>query len=58
MRRVELEEAMGAPGFWDDQASATRISTEHSRLARKLDRYERLQGEFADASELLSARRG
>ena len=45
---------MGAPGFWDDQANATRISTEHSRLTRKLDRYERLQGEFADAGELLS----
>jgi peptide chain release factor 2 len=44
---------MGAPGFWDDQASATRISTEHSRLVRKLERYERLQGEFADAGELL-----
>ncbi len=45
---------MGAPGFWDDQAAATRISTEHSRLTRKLDRYERLQGEYEDASELLS----
>jgi peptide chain release factor 2 len=44
---------MGVAGFWDDQASATRISTEHSRLTRKLDRYERLQGEFADANELL-----
>jgi peptide chain release factor 2 len=44
---------MGAHGFWDDQASATRISTEHSRLTRKLERYERLQGEFADARELL-----
>ena len=44
---------MGAPGFWDDQASATRISTEHSRLTRKLERYERLQGEFADANEFL-----
>jgi peptide chain release factor 2 len=54
VRRVVLEDAMGAPGFWDDQASATRISTEHSRLIRKLERYERLQGEFADASELLS----
>ncbi|HEU0246990.1 MAG TPA: peptide chain release factor 2 [Gaiellaceae bacterium] len=53
-RRAELEEAMGAPGFWDDQASATRISTEHSRLTRKLERYERLRGEYADASELLS----
>jgi peptide chain release factor 2 len=45
---------MGATGFWDDQAAATRISTEHSRLTRKLDRYERLQGEYEDASELLS----
>ena len=44
---------MGAPGFWDDQASAARISTEQSRLVRKLERYERLQGEFADAGELL-----
>jgi peptide chain release factor 2 len=52
-RRAELEDAMGAPGFWDDQATATRISTEHSRLVRKLERYERLQGEFADAGELL-----
>jgi peptide chain release factor 2 len=52
-RRAELEEAMGAPGFWDDQTSATRISTEHTRLTRKLDRYERLQGEFEDAGELL-----
>ncbi len=51
-RRAELEGAMGAPGFWDDQATATRISTEHSRLARKLDRYERLQGEYEDANEL------
>ena len=51
-RRGELEEAMGAPGFWDDQASATRISTEHSRLTRKLDRYERLQSEYDDAKEL------
>jgi peptide chain release factor 2 len=51
-RRAELEEAMGAPGFWDDQASATRISTEHSRLTRKLDRYERLHGEYEDANEL------
>lgn len=51
-RRGELEEAMGATGFWDDQAAATRISTEHSRLTRKLERYERLQGEYDDAREL------
>ena len=44
---------MGVPGFWDDQAAATRISTEHSRAARKLERYERLQREYEDSKELL-----
>jgi peptide chain release factor 2 len=53
-RRAELEEAMGAPGFWDDHATATRISTEHSRLIRKLERYERLRSEYEDATEFLS----
>jgi peptide chain release factor 2 len=52
-RRGELEETMGAPGFWDDQAAATRISTEHSRISRKLDRYERLTGEYEDARGFL-----
>jgi peptide chain release factor 2 len=51
-RRDKLEEEMGVPGFWDDQARAARISTEHSRLTRKLERYERLRGEFEDAKEL------
>jgi peptide chain release factor 2 len=53
-RRAELEEAMGAPGFWDDQAAAARISTEHARTSRKLERYERLQREYEDATELLA----
>jgi peptide chain release factor 2 len=53
-RRAELEEAMGAPGFWDDQGEATRISTEQARTARKLERYERLQREYEDATELLA----
>ncbi len=44
---------MAAPGFWDDQAGAARISTEHSRLTRKLERYEALQSEYDDARELL-----
>src|SRR5687767_2874338 len=45
---------MGAPGFWDDQAGAARISTEHARLTRRLERYERLQREYDDATEWLS----
>jgi protein subunit release factor A len=50
-RRDELEQAMGAPGFWDDQAGAARISTEHSRLTRRLERYERLRRDYEDAKE-------
>ena len=45
---------MGAPGFWDDQATATRISTEHSRISRKLERYDRLRSEHEDATEFLA----
>src|SRR5262249_40175752 len=51
-RQAELEEAMGASGFWDDQAEAARISTEHARVTRKLERYERLRREYDDAREL------
>ena len=43
---------MGEPGFWDDQATAARVSTEHSRVSRRLESYERLQGEYDDAREL------
>ena len=57
-RRAGLEEAMGEPGFWDDQAGAARISTEHSRTTRKLERYERLQREYEDAKELLTLGEG
>jgi peptide chain release factor 2 len=57
-RRAELEEAMGAPGFWDDQAKAARISTEQSRISRRLERYERLQREYEDARELLTLSEG
>ena len=52
VRQQELEEAMREPGFWDDQAGAARISTEHARVTRKLERYERLQREYEDAREL------
>ncbi len=51
-RQEELEAAMGAPGFWDDQQAAARISTEHARVARRLDRYHRLNDEVTEAAEL------
>jgi len=43
---------MGAPGFWDDQAGAARISTEHARITRNLERYQRLLREYEDADQL------
>jgi peptide chain release factor 2 len=52
-RAAELESAMGAAGFWDDQAEAARISQEHSRVTRKLERWERLEREVSEARELL-----
>jgi peptide chain release factor 2 len=51
-RAAELEAAMGQPGFWDDQAEAARISQEHARTTRRLERYERLAREVEDAREL------
>src|SRR2546421_2347576 len=45
---------MGQPGFWDDQQHAAAVSTEQSRLTRRLDRYEGLQREYDDARELFS----
>ena len=43
---------MGGPGFWDDQQRAAQISTEHSRIAKRLERYRRLAQEYEDAAEL------
>jgi peptide chain release factor 2 len=51
-RRDELEAEMQRPGFWDDQSRAQQLSTEHARLTRRLERYERLQREYDDADEL------
>jgi peptide chain release factor 2 len=51
-RTAELEQQMGAPGFWDDQQRAAEISTEHSRITRRLERYDRLKREYEDAAEL------
>jgi peptide chain release factor 2 len=45
---------MGEPGFWDDQERAAKISTEQSRITRKLERYEQLTRDYEDARELFS----
>jgi peptide chain release factor 2 len=44
---------MNEPGFWNDQQHAQRISTEHSRVSKRLELYERLRSEYEDAAGLL-----
>jgi len=53
-RIAELEAELGAPGFWDDQQRAARVSAEHARLTRRLERFERLTGDYEDARELFA----
>jgi peptide chain release factor 2 len=42
-RLAELENELAAPGFWDDQQRAAKLSTEHTRVQRKLQRFEALE---------------
>ena len=53
-RIAELETELGRPGFWDDQQRAAQVSTEHARLAKRLERYETLRQEYEDARELFA----
>ena len=55
-RRAELEEELQAPRLWDDQSRAQQVSTEHARLSRRLERYERLEREYDDAREIFELR--
>jgi peptide chain release factor 2 len=53
-RLAELEEELGQPGFWDDQQRAAAVSSEHARIGKRLERYDRLRRDFDDARELLA----
>jgi peptide chain release factor 2 len=52
-RAGELEEEMGAPGFWDDQERAAKVSAEHSRLTRRMEEFRSLQNEVDDLTGLV-----
>jgi peptide chain release factor 2 len=43
---------MGAPGFWDDQERAARVSAEHARTTRKLETYRSLERDVEDLEPL------
>jgi peptide chain release factor 2 len=50
---AELEGQMGEPGFWDDQATAARISAEHARTTRKVESFAALQADVDDLEGLV-----
>jgi peptide chain release factor 2 len=43
---------MGAPGFWDDQERAAKVSAQHARAGRKLEQFRALQAEVDDLEGL------
>src|SRR5690349_21323020 len=43
---------MQAPGFWDDQERAAKVSAEHARANRKLTGYRELESEIDDLEAL------
>jgi peptide chain release factor 2 len=43
---------MGAPGFWDEQERAARVSAEHARATRKLTVFRELERDVADLEPL------
>jgi len=51
-RLHELEQELSAPGFWDDQARAAKVSSEHARVSRRLEGYRKLHQDYDDAREL------
>jgi peptide chain release factor 2 len=48
----ELEGQMQAPGFWDDQENATRVSAEHASVSRRLESFRSLESDIDDLETL------
>jgi peptide chain release factor 2 len=51
-RAEELEGEMQAPGFWDDQHKAAKVSSEHARTTRRLETWRGLENEVGDLEAL------
>jgi len=43
---------MGAPGFWDDQEAAAKVSAQHARASRKLEQFGALRSDAEDLDAL------
>jgi peptide chain release factor 2 len=52
-KAAELENRMQQPDFWSDQDAAARVSSEHRRAKRRLERFHSIQTEVDDGGALL-----
>jgi peptide chain release factor 2 len=52
VRLGELEDQMGAPGFWDDPETAGKVGAEHSRVTRRLETVQSLSADVDDLEGL------
>jgi peptide chain release factor 2 len=43
---------MSAPGFWDDQETAAKVSAEHARAGRKVEEFRALESDVDDLDSL------
>jgi peptide chain release factor 2 len=50
---AELEGRMGQSGFWDDQAEATKVSSQHAQVNRRLETYRSVERDVGDLDSLL-----
>jgi peptide chain release factor 2 len=48
-----LEGKMGQAGFWDDQAEATKISSQHAQVNKRLETYRSVQRDVGDLDSLV-----
>ena len=50
---ADLEGRMGAPGFWDDQEEAAKVSAEHARANRRLETWQALERDVEDLDAMI-----
>ena len=53
-QKEKLEIKMSAPGFWDDNEKAAKISGEHSSASKKINLCEDLDSRVSDIDDLIS----
>ncbi|MEH3054276.1 MAG: peptide chain release factor 2 [Patulibacter minatonensis] len=50
---ASFEEKMGQSGFWDDQTEATKISSQHAQVNRRLETYRSVERDVGDLDSLV-----